>query len=207
MALFFSVSHAESSSDEENSHISEESCNKSVFEYELETSGASTSNYSDYVALNAPRNLMNNPLLTSICDRLKITDNALMIMSSFIKACGGDLYKFCLTRSTINRNRIANQLKASATAVNESSEDPQMYGTIHWDDKLIVDRLGERCEALCIVMSGSPGFVDGKLLAVEKSQHATDKAQAEEALDLLEMKNIIDGITTLIFDTTASNSG
>ena len=46
---FVSVSHAESSSNEENSHISEGSCIESVSKYEPETSGASTSNNGDYV--------------------------------------------------------------------------------------------------------------------------------------------------------------
>ena len=46
---FVFVSHAESSSNEENSHISKGFFIKSVSKYEPETSNASTSNNGDYV--------------------------------------------------------------------------------------------------------------------------------------------------------------
>ena len=46
---FVAVSHAESLSNEENSHISEGSCIDSVSKYQPETSGVSTSNNGDYV--------------------------------------------------------------------------------------------------------------------------------------------------------------
>ena len=42
-----------------------------------------------------------------------------------------------------------------------------MCVAIHLDDKLIVDTLKESYEALCILMSSSPGYTDGKLLAVQ----------------------------------------
>ena len=69
--------------------ISKKCCSKSVSGYESETSGAGTSNNSGCVLLNAPLNLINDPKMTSISDRFKITDNAAtIIMSLFIKAEG-----------------------------------------------------------------------------------------------------------------------
>ena len=61
---FVSVFHAESSSNEERFHISDGSCSELVSECEPETSGSSTSYYSDYVVLNAPQNLMNDRRIT-----------------------------------------------------------------------------------------------------------------------------------------------
>ena len=90
----FSVSHAESSNNKENSHISEGSCGLLVFEYEPEISRASTLNYKDYIISNSPRNLINDSRITSICNRLKTIGNAAtMIVSSFIRTCGGELDK------------------------------------------------------------------------------------------------------------------
>ena len=56
-----------------------------------------------------------------------------------------------------------------------------------------------------MIMSISPGYADGKLLAVQKLQQATEKAQEEGIFFALEMPNIKDVVATLVFD--ASNSG
>ena len=54
---------------------------------------------SDYVTLHAPKNLINNSEVAMVCDRLKLSDNAAtMILSTSIKACGGVINDFCLSR-------------------------------------------------------------------------------------------------------------
>ena len=66
----------------------------------------------------------------------------------------------------------------SETAINEFIENPPMYMAIHWYGKVTVNRLEESYAVLCIVMSSSRDYTDGKLLAEQKLQHATSKAQA-----------------------------
>ena len=60
-----------------------------------------------------------------------------------------------------------------------------MYVAIYWDGRPTVDRIGESYEALCIVMSSSPGYTDENLLAAQKSHHATGKVQAEGTFDVI----------------------
>ena len=79
---FVSSSHVESSSNEKNSHVRKRSCVESASEHKPETSGAGRSNCNNYVVLNVPRHIMNDPSTIRICDRLKTIDNAAtMIMS------------------------------------------------------------------------------------------------------------------------------
>ena len=106
---FVSVSRSESSGNKIHSLIFEGFSSESNPKYEPEISDTSTSNGNEYVIFNAPQSLIIDSKITSIFDRIKITDNvATMIMPLFIKVYGGDLVKFCLSRSTTQRNRIAN---------------------------------------------------------------------------------------------------
>ena len=106
---FVSVSRSESSGNKVHSLVLEGFSSESDPKYEPEISDASTSNGNDYVIFNAPQSLIIDSKITSIFDRIKITDNvATMIMPLFIKVYGGDLVKLCLSRSTAHRNQIAN---------------------------------------------------------------------------------------------------
>lgn len=46
-----------------------------------------------------------------------------------------------------------------------------------------------------------------KLLAVPKSDHSTGEAQASAVFDSLKEWNLVENITAMCFDTTASNTG
>ena len=102
---FVSVSRSESSGNKVHSFIFEAFSSESDPKYEPEISDASTSNGNDYVIFNAPQSLIIDSKITSIFDRIKITDNvATMIMQLFIKVYGGDLVKLCLSRSTTQKS-------------------------------------------------------------------------------------------------------
>ena len=92
------------------SSSSEKCCSESAGEFECETNVLTSK--SDYVILHDPENLINNSEVAMVCDRLKISDNAAtMILSTFIKACGGDINDFCLSRSSTYKSRIASRLQ------------------------------------------------------------------------------------------------
>ena len=79
------------------SSSSEKCHSESAGEFECETDVPTSK--SDFVILHAPKNLINNSEVAMVCDRLKLSDNAAtMILSTFIKACGGDINDFCLSR-------------------------------------------------------------------------------------------------------------
>ena len=86
------------------SSSSEKCCSESAGEFECETDVPTSK--SDYVILHAPKNLINNSevAMVCLCGRSKLSDNAAtMILSTFIKACGGDINDFCLSRSSTYR--------------------------------------------------------------------------------------------------------
>ena len=49
--------------------------------------------------------------------------------------------------------------------------------------------------------------MSGKILGVQKFNRATGKSQAEANFDMMEMWNVESSIKSLVFNTTASNSG
>ena len=57
------------------------------------------------------------------------------------------------------------------------------------------------------VISGAPQYESKKLLGVQKLNRATGKSQVEATFDMVEMWNVESAIKSLVFDTTASNSG
>ena len=85
--------HPSTSIDISCSSSSEKCCSKSAGEFECETDVPTSK--SDYVVLHALKNLINNSEDAMVCDRSKLSDNAAtMILSTFIKACGGDINDF-----------------------------------------------------------------------------------------------------------------
>ena len=191
------VALASSSSNQDDS-------NGSPSEYEIEAQKTTTSGY---IMLMAPRNIMENSHITSTVDRLKITDNqATMLLSAFIKVCGGKVKDFVLSRSTTKRYREGRRIQVSHTIMEEFLSNPPQHVAIHWDGKVTEDRLGNRFEALAIVLS-HPTFSHGKMLGIQKIQNATGIAQAQATHDMIKNWNIKNAITALVFDTTSSNSG
>ena len=184
----------------------EKCCSESAGKFECETDVPTGK--SDYVILHAPKNLINNSEVAMVCDRLKLSDNAAtMILSTFIKVCGGDINDFCLSRSSTYRSRIASRLQVSQQINSEFSRNPPKYVAVQRDGKLSHNRYRESHEALSIVAAGPPNFTNGKLLAIQKLEPASGKAQAEVTFEVLELWELIDNVTTLVFDTTASNNG
>ena len=162
------------------------------------------------IILTAPRNIMDNHEIAATLDRLKISDNlATMLISSFIKACNGDINDFCLSRSTTRRSRIASRFKISQKVLEKMKQNAPRNIALHWDGKLTTDRMGSKYEALSIIASGGSvsDFENGKLLGITKLESSTGRAQAHASYDILLMWQITNNLKALVFDTTSSNSG
>ena len=112
-----------------------------------------------------------------------------------------------MSRSSTYRSRIASRLQVSQQIISEFSQNPPKYVAVHWDGTLSQNRYGESHEALSIVATGPPNFTNRKLLAIQKLEQASGKAQAEATFDVLDLWELIDNVTTFVFDTTASSSG
>ena len=190
---------ASSSSSKEGDSLSSSS------DYDADV-GLGTSTQS--IKLMAPKNIMKNTHVSQALDRLQVTDNdATMLLGAFIMACGGDIAMFSLSRSSTKRARETNRLEISQDILEKFAENRPQHVAIHWDGKLTEDRLGNRYEALSIVLSCQPQYSEGKLLGIQKIQNAAGQTQAETTFDIIKKWDIQDAVTALVFDTTASNSG
>jgi len=162
----------------------------------------------NYVMLRAPRNLMENAEVTKTVDRLKISDNAAtMLLAAFIKACEGDISQFVLSRSSTRRARTSTRLQIHHSIMKEVINNPPENIALHWDGKLTEDRLGQKFEALSVVVSSVPRFTNGKVLGIQKIYNASGQSQAEAYYNLLKEWNLDDKVKALVFDTTSSNTG
>ena len=132
-----------------------------------------------------------------------------MLISSFIKACNGDVNDFCLSHSTTRRSRTASRFKISQEVLEKMKQNAPRNIALHWDGKLTTDRLGSKYEALSIIASGGgvSDFENGKLLGITKLESSTGRAQADASYDMLLMWQITNNVKALVFDTTSSNSG
>lgn len=97
------------------------------------------------------------------------------------------------------RKSSAHEIKATFTAPKHS--------TLHWDGKLIPDFRKENKERLGILVSGMPDFEEGKLLGIPVITNTTGEEQARATSSLANEWKLSDNVRSLVFDTTASNSG
>ena len=95
----------------------------------------------------------------------------------------------------------------------EFSHKMPRYAAAHWDGKLIQDVTGTLQEHEAILVSGSPHYLEGKLLSVTKlvdedgQPTSTGEVQALAVLVQLREWGVDKNIIALVFDTTSSNSG
>ena len=127
--------------------------------------------------------------------------------SYVIKAYKDDLKDFCLICSLTHRAHIASTLKVSKDIFFEFTESPPKHIALHWEGKLTEDRLGNKFEALSVIASISPNYINGKLFGVQRLYKASCNAQAKASFELLRMRKLQDAFKALVFVTSSSNSG
>lgn len=140
-----------------------------------------------------------SPEIVSAMDRANISDrNAAFIINATVQTLGQP----SINRSTLRRHR----LKVRSNTANQIREQFKMNkpAVVHWDGKLLPDMVGkEKVERLPVLITA-----DGieKLLGVAKLHSGTGKAQADAVVDLLRQWNIVEHVSGMSFDTTASNT-
>ena len=184
-------------------------CTESSSEAEFAAStNWQTMQNTDFITLQAPKNVIGNIEVSNAIDRLQVTDNtATMLLAAFIKACKGDITQFVISRSSTRRSRISNRCKVSQAIYSEIRSDPPDSVALHWDGKVTENRLGEKYEALCIMVTDASRFTSGKVLGIQKIANASGQTQAEATFEMLKTWNLDSKVKALVFDTTASNSG
>ena len=160
------------------------------------------------VTLEVPRKILEAPGICQMLDRTKLSTRAAMgNIATFIKAGGGDLEDFSLSKSTVWTTRIAKRVEEYEKFY--SNFQPPKHGVVGWDGKVVKHVLGtdRKVEYLAIVLSGSPHMVEGKMLEVEEISDGTGKTQSDTTFAVLVACKATGCIRALVFDTTSSNTG
>ena len=204
---------------------------KSAIKRELEEENEEEQNDPDYsevakktrrpdaVRLDLPKAPFNDPFVVATLDRLKVTSNQAMglfgalVKTSMVEGERGDLNKFVVSSSTLERQRKANREVAANLVKEHFQKTKPLHSALHWDSKFLTDSLGQGWEAEAILVSGAPNWEEGKLLDVaelvdeEGGPSSTGQAQFEANKEVIKLWDIRKDIRALVFDTTASNTG
>lgn len=165
------------------------------------------------VTIELPRNPWNNVETTAMMDRLKMTPAMSMGFFSSIMKTGtinnnqADLNEFVCSPSTIVRSRNKNRSVLFQIALDEFKENKPEHCNLHYDGKQLTSCLGEVNDFEAILVSGSPSFKEGKLLAVSKLSSGSGAAQFEAVKEQILLWDVRDNIRSFTFDTTSSNTG
>ena len=111
--------------------------------------------------------MFKDPKVVSSLDRNQITNRkAVGFASSLLKSAGADLLDFNLSTNTLRRNRDSGREILAKQAIEQFKVNQPEHLVLHWDSKLIDDAHGTKKERLAILVSGSPSYIEGKLLGV-----------------------------------------
>ena len=135
----------------------------------------------------------------------------LKIMSTFVKAGGGDINDTSLSISTIWRQRrsevtasaidIRNNVKKYALSVTDHD-----FVVLHFDGKIIQYISGECDDRLAICIS-VPNYISGQFLASPAIPRGTGLLMANCLNKTVSDFELTSKIEAFVFDTTASNTG
>lgn len=144
------------------------------------------------------------PELSAALDRTNTSDrNATYIIAATAAALGKDVKNVTLNRESIRLNR--RKLRKESNRIIHDKFFTKSQLTVHWDGKLLSDLSGsDKVERTAILVTG---IEIEKLLAVPKSTNSTGQTQANVVCEALDNWKLKDNITSMCFDTTASNSG
>ena len=137
----------------------------------------------------------------------------LNLKSGKIDGRQADLSHFSLSRSSLERKRSSNRSVMMEEAMEDFKHKKPDMAALHWDGKLIKDVTGTLRENEAILVSGSPNYVEGKLLAVSVLENkdgeatSTGEAQALAVIEEVKRWGLEKNIVAFVFDTTASNTG
>lgn len=113
---------------------------------------------------------MASPQVSAALDRTNTTPGqAMHIISAVLKSAKKDgesldLNEVTLSKSTIRRGRQKAREEISKQQVQEFQDNMPEFLAVHWDGKMMKDLSQELKEMEAILVSGDPGYNEGKLL-------------------------------------------
>ena len=175
---------------------------------------------SDKITISIPRNVFMSPALISSLDRCKTSDCGVMrTFAQLFKQCETEdgkrirLDEFVLSRSSIRIARIEQRNVIAETEKAKFKLNMPLRLAYGWDGKMMKDMMNIKYEMQAMILSGAPGYIEGKLIDVieltdeDGNPTSTGLAQAEAGFMALVDWGAADNIVAFNFDTTASNTG
>ena len=140
------------------------------------------------------------------------TRAAAEITAGFYRECDVDMDDVILSPATAQRSKVEESVLIKEKVLEDlrvKVEEENIKLTLHYDTKLLKQRmLGKRShlERLALVVS-APELDRPHLLCIPGLQGGTAREQAEAANDVICQCGLAPFIRTLVFDTTATNTG
>ena len=162
---------------------------------------------SERITVSMPRSVFMSPDLISSLDRCKTSDySAMRTFSSLFKTFQTpdgkplSLTELVMSRTTINRNRNEQRNVVADQEKVKFQKNMPLYLSLGWDGKLIQDVMNEKHEMESMVVSGAPGYTEGKIIDVveltdeEGRPTSTGLAQAEAVYATIQEWGVADNI-------------
>lgn len=142
--------------------------------------------------------------MAATLDRVNLSDRkATFVVSFVIQSLGMDISQVNVSRSTIRRTRMSSRISDFKTIKDNFIKQKPMI--VHWDGKLMTDLVGhKKVDRLPVIVTGAD---NEQLLGVPKLNSSTGEEQANAVVELLKEWDIMDYVSGICFDTTASNTG
>ena len=173
----------------------------------------------EMVMVELPKDIMNNMEVCAMLDRTGTSSRkAIGVVASILKSGNidgkpVDLSSFTLSRTDLERKRIKNRSELEDQAVKEFTIHKPRFPALHWDGAMFKDITDTLQEHESILVSGSPHYLEGKILSVcqltneDGDPTSTGAAQAAAVLKNIQDWGVDKDIVAFVFDTTASNTG
>ena len=158
----------------------------------------------DKVSAEIPTNLMENPVVSQMGDRLNLSlSQRVGFTAALLTASNVSISDVTLSRSSTRRacKKVRIDTAQNIKKTFMESVDNTHFFNLHWDTKILNDS-----ERLAVSISGK-NIEDGKLLGIPVISDGKGITQASESMKLINEWNIANNIFSLVFDTTSSNSG
>ena len=160
------------------------------------------------VQLEIPAKVMQSPDVTSLSDRLGISNAAMSALTIAVAKTGGsNSSQLSVSKETCRRARRANREKLAEKSYEYFKRTHSQHGALHWGGKIMNTSGAGSTETLAVLFSDTDRYREGKLLGVPKLNDSTGKSQAEHSAMLLDNWGLRSFVRALVFDTTASNTG
>ena len=114
-----------------------------------------------------------------------------------------------VSKAAVHRNRNDNWESEGERILKDFAENSKKCVlSLHWDEKIMVDLDKKKAERLAILVSGHPVCTEGKLIHVSTLENGNGVTMADKIYDKLkELELDSHSFGSMVFDTTASNSG